>query len=241
MAVLPYKEKESGKKEQVALMFNNIAKQYDFLNTFLSAGIDRIWRKKALNVFKGKKINELLDVATGTGSFALEANRQLTINKITGVDISKGMLDYGNKKINELKLEHKISFMLGDSENLPFEDNRFDAITVAFGVRNFENLSKGLTEMCRVLKHGSNLVVLEFSKPQIFPIKQLYFFYFKNILPVIGKIVSKDSSAYTYLPESVNAFPYGEEFKAIMLLSGFKKVEIKTLSFGIASIYIGTK
>lgn len=241
MAVLPYKEKDSGKKEQVALMFNNIARRYDFLNSFLSAGIDRIWRRKALKVFKGKQLNELLDVATGTGSFALEANLQLTINKITGVDISAGMLEYGNKKIKDLNLDNKISLMLGDSENLPFDDNRFDAITVAFGVRNFENLSEGLSEMCRVLKPNSNLVVLEFSKPQNFPIKQLYFFYFKNILPVIGKLVSKDSAAYTYLPESVHAFPYGEEFKSIMLSCGFKKVEIKSLSFGIASIYIGTK
>lgn len=241
MTVLPYKEKEAGKKEQVALMFNNIAKRYDFLNTFLSAGIDNIWRKKALKVFKGKDLNELLDVATGTGAFALEANKQLKVNKITGVDISAGMLEYGTKKIKELKLDNKISLLLGDSEDLPFEDNRFDALTVAFGVRNFENLSNGLSEMCRVLKPGCKAVVLEFSKPQKFPIKHLYFFYFKNILPLIGKMVSKDSSAYTYLPESVNAFPFGEEFKEIMLKSGFKSVEIQPLSFGIASIYIGTK
>ena len=241
MTVLPYKEKDKGKKEQVALMFNNIAKRYDFLNSFFSVGIDKMWRKKALKVFKGKELNELLDVATGTGAFALEAHKQLNIKKITGVDISSGMLEYGNKKIKELQLENKISLLLGDSEDLPFNDNQFDGLTVAFGVRNFENLSAGLSEMCRVIKPGAKAVVLEFSKPQKFPVKQLYFFYFKNILPSIGKLVSKDASAYTYLPESVNAFPYGDDFKQIMLKSGFKSVEIQPLSFGIASIYIGTK
>jgi len=241
MTVVPYKNKQENKKEQVAQMFNNISPKYDLLNSVLSVGIDSIWRKKALQVFKNSSVNNLLDVATGTGAFAIQAQKQLQIKKVTGIDISAGMLEVGKNKINGLGLSEVITLQQADSENLPFNENTFDGVTVAFGVRNFENLEKGLSEMHRVIKPNAKAVILEFSKPETFPIKQLYFFYFKNILPFIGRLISKDSSAYTYLPESVNAFPYGEKFKNIMLACGFKNVQIKPLTFGIASIYIGTK
>ena len=240
MTVLPYKDLKLGKKEQVAKMFDNISHKYDFLNHFLSLGIDIYWRKKAIKLLSSSKPKYILDIATGTGDFAIEALK-LAPDKVIGVDISAGMLKYGNEKIVKLGLEHKIELILGDSEKLPFDDNTFDAITVSFGVRNFENLEKGLIDMFRVLKPGGKALVLEFSKPRSFPMKQLYNFYFKNILPVLGKMFSKDNTAYTYLPESVNAFPDGEDFLKVFENSGFKKTKCIPLTFGISSIYIGEK
>lgn len=240
MAVVPYKEKESGKKEQVAEMFNNISKRYDFLNHFLSLGIDILWRKKAIRLLKNDQPKQILDVATGTGDFALEA-LALNPDRVVGVDISSGMLEIGKQKMKKKGVDHIIDMQMGDSEKLLFDDNTFDAAIVAFGVRNFENLSKGLSDMCRVLKTGGKVVVIEFSRPKHFPMKQLYNFYFKSILPIIGKLISKDQSAYTYLPESVEAFPDGQDFLNILTEVGFKNVECIPLTFGISSIYIGQK
>jgi len=237
---LPYKNSNASKKEQVATMFNNIAKKYDFLNHFLSVGIDKIWRKKAIATLKTTKPQIILDIATGTGDLAINALK-LNPEKIIGIDISEGMLEIGRQKIEKRNLKDKIQLLLGDSENIEFEDKYFDAAIVAFGVRNFENLQKGLSEIYRVLKPNSKFVVLEFSKPTTFPIKQLYNFYFINILPFIGKMFSKDNSAYTYLPESVNAFPEGSLFVKNMKDVGFNSVKQQKLFFGVASIYTGTK
>lgn len=238
--VLPYKNKTDGKKEQVAEMFNNISARYDFLNHFLSLGIDIIWRKKAVKLLQSVQPKRVLDVATGTGDFAIAA-LALDPEKVTGIDISSGMLEVGKVKMKKKGFDDRIEMLLGDSENLPFEDNHFDAITVGFGVRNFENLEKGLLEMNRVLRIGGKTAVLEFSKPKKFPIKQVYNFYFLNILPAVGKLVSKDSSAYTYLPESVNAFPEGDDFVKIYEKCGYKNIKTYPLFFGIASIYLGEK
>lgn len=240
MAVVPYKEQPTGKKEQVAQMFDNISHQYDFLNHFLSLGIDKVWRKTAINTLKPFHPKQILDVATGTGDFAIQA-LSLNPDKITGVDISEGMLAKGRIKLTERSLNEKVELLSGDSENLPFLENKFDAVTVAFGVRNFENLEKGLQEIYRVLKPNGHLVVLEFSKPKIFPLKQLYKFYFNAILPKLGRMISKDQAAYTYLPESVEAFPDGENFVSILTKTGFKNTACKSLTFGISSIYSGQK
>ncbi|SMD36430.1 demethylmenaquinone methyltransferase / 2-methoxy-6-polyprenyl-1,4-benzoquinol methylase [Reichenbachiella faecimaris] len=240
MAVLPYKNQEQSKKQQVADMFNNISKRYDFLNHFLSMGIDILWRKKAIRQLKSHQPKLILDIATGTGDLAIEALK-LNPDKIIGVDISEGMLDVGRKKMIELGVEDQIELRLGDSEQLLFEDNKFDAVIVAFGVRNFENLEKGLADMRRVLKDGGKLVVLEFSKPTKFPMKQLYGFYFKAILPLVGKVVSSDNAAYTYLPESVAEFPYGQQFLDILEKTGYKDTQCKSLTFGISSIYTASK
>lgn len=240
MQVVPYKDKDQGKKEQVAEMFNNISKRYDLLNHVLSMGIDILWRKKAVRMLKPFSPKVILDIATGTGDFAIES-ANLKPDKIFGVDISKGMLNVGRKKIVDKKLDNVIEMQLGDSENLSFEDNYFDAVTVAFGVRNYENLKLGLSEMFRVMKPGGHVVIIEFSKPSKFPVKQVYNFYFKAILPTIGKLVSKDQSAYTYLPESVSAFPYGQKFIDIMKEVGFKETKAIPLTLGISSIYWGSK
>jgi len=240
MTVVPYKEEKISKKEQVARMFDNISGRYDFLNHFLSLGIDKAWRKKAVRLLEPYKPKVILDVATGTGDFALQA---LTLNpeKIIGVDISEGMLDVGRKKMSDRGLSNIIEMRSGDSENLPFSDNNFDAVTVGFGVRNFENLSKGLLEIYRVMKPGAILVVLEFSRPRRFPFKQFYNFYFKTILPKIGRWISRDKAAYTYLPESVEAFPDGDDFMAILSSTGYKNTTCKPLTFGISSIYTAQK
>ncbi len=240
MTVLPYKEQDASKKEQVAQMFNNISHKYDFLNHLLSGGIDILWRKKAIKLLKASKPQSILDIATGTGDFAIEA-LALKPEKIVGVDISEGMLKVGKEKIKKLGVDHIIDLQLGDSERLPFEDNTFDAVIVSFGVRNFENLEKGLTDMCRVLKPGGTCIVLEFSKPKSFPFKQIYNFYFKYILPVVGNMISKDTAAYTYLPESVQAFPDGDNFLTVYHKAGFTQTQCKPLTFGISSIYIGKK
>ena len=240
MTVLPYKEQDASKKEQVAQMFDNVSPKYDFLNHLLSGGIDILWRKKAIRLLKKAQPKTILDIATGTGDFAIEA-LALKPDKIVGVDISEGMLSFGREKIKKLGVESVITLQTGDSEKLQFEDNTFDAVIVSFGVRNFENLEKGLTDMCRVMKTGGTCIVLEFSKPQKFPMKQLYNFYFKNILPTVGKIVSKDTSAYTYLYDSVQAFPEGSEFMQVFQRAGFNNTQCLPLTFGISTIYIGRK
>lgn len=240
MTVIPYKEQSGGKKEQVATMFNNISKKYDFLNHFLSLGIDILWRKKSIKLLKELQPKIILDIATGTGDFAIEA-LSLNPTKIIGIDISEGMLAVGKEKMKQKGVDHIIDLQLGDSENLSFDSNYFDAYTVGFGVRNFENLEKGLAEMLRVLKPNGRAVILEFSKPKVFPVKQLYYFYFNRILPTIGNLISKDNAAYTYLPESVNAFPEGDEFVKILNKLGYKNVQAIPLMFGISSIYTATK
>ncbi|PIQ22116.1 MAG: bifunctional demethylmenaquinone methyltransferase/2-methoxy-6-polyprenyl-1,4-benzoquinol methylase UbiE [Cytophagales bacterium CG18_big_fil_WC_8_21_14_2_50_42_9] len=240
MSVVPYKDVQANKKSQVAQMFNSIAGKYDFLNHFLSAGVDIYWRKKAISLLESSRPQLLLDIATGTGDFAIEALR-LQPQKIIGVDISEGMLAVGQEKLKRKNLTDKIELQVGDSENLNFPDNSFDAVTAAFGVRNFENLHQGLSEIYRVLKPGGRVVILEFSKPRAFPFKQGYNFYFKNILPVFGKLISKDHAAYTYLPESVQAFPDGPDFIHILKQVGFNTTEWHSLTFGISSIYTGVK
>ena len=238
--ITPYQTKNS-KKEQVAEMFNNISGTYDFLNHFLSLGIDIIWRRKAIKELMALQPQVILDVATGTGDFAFESISILQPKKIIGVDISKGMLAIADKKILARKLGDVFSVQLGDSEGLNFENDTFDAITVAFGVRNYENLEKGLADMLRVLKPKGKIVILEFSKPRKFPIKQGYHIYFKYITPFLGQLFSKDKQAYSYLPESVAAFPDGETFTALMEKVGYKSTKHRPLTFGISAIYTGIK
>lgn len=238
--VKPYSNEELSKKDQVRLMFNNISGRYDFLNHFLSMGIDRIWRKKAISLLKGDNPKIILDVATGTGDFAIQS-LSLNPDHVTGIDISDMMLEVGKVKLAKKGLENKITLQVGDSEDISFEDNHFDAATVGFGVRNFENLEKGLKEVQRVLKPGCKFVVLEFSKPNSFPFKQIYYFYFTKILPLIGSTVSKDKRAYSYLHESVDAFPEGADFIQIMESCGFNETNQIKLMNGIASIYVGKK
>ena len=221
-------------------MFDNISGRYDFLNHFLSLGIDIRWRRKAIKELTLLAPKLILDVATGTGDFAIQA-LDLHPDKVIGIDISEGMLDVGRTKIIERNLDQKIELRNGDSENIPFEENKFDAVIVAFGVRNFENLEKGLTEIFRVVRPGGKVVILEFSKPARFPFKQLYNFYFKFILPRIGRLFSQDKAAYTYLPESVQAFPDGNDFLKILSSIGYKFTTCKPLTFGISSLYTGTK
>lgn len=236
--VTPYNS-EATKKSQVEDMFDNIAPKYDLLNHALSMKIDVLWRNKLVKMMKEDSPQEVLDVATGTGDLAIAVEKG-TDAKVVGLDLSQQMLNVGVIKIKKLKLDGKISMQKGDAENLPFEDNRFDAVSVAFGVRNFENLTKGLAELRRVVKENKSVYILEFSKVEGF-LGPFYMFYFKNILPAIGRLVSKDNRAYTYLPDSVNAFPFGEKMRQILLDTGFKKVEYKKLSLGIATIYKATK
>jgi len=238
--VKPYPGQEGGKKEQVASMFDSISPRYDLLNRVLSLGIDTIWRRKAINLLKADKPQRILDVATGTADLAIEALR-INPKQVVGVDISAGMLAVGDAKLRKRKLEDRIKLVLGDSEQLPFAANEFDAATVAFGVRNFEHLLEGLQDIQRVLKPGAKLVVLEFSRPNTFPVKQLYSFYFRFILPVVGRLVSKDNAAYTYLPASVQVFPEGKAFLGYMERAGFVNNREKRLTFGICSIYVGQK
>ena len=240
MLIVPYKDQRSGKKEQVAKMFDNISKRYDFLNHVLSLGIDNLWRRKAINTLRKDQPKLILDIATGTGDFAI-ASLKLNPDKVIGVDISEGMLEVGKKKMLNKRLSEKIEMLLGDSESLEFEENKFDAVIVAFGVRNFEHLEDGLTDMFRVLRKGGKVVILEFSRPRVFPFKQLYNFYFNWILPKIGRLVSRDDVAYTYLPESVSAFPDGKKFTKILEKIGFRNTTCKPLTLGISSIYTGIK
>lgn len=239
--ITPYQSATATKKEQVASMFDNISETYDFLNHFMSLGIDILWRKKAIAELKALQPRLILDVATGTGDFAFEAIKILKPEKVIGVDISDGMLEVARKKIKDRNLGGIFSVQMGDSEGLHFDDNHFDAVTVAFGVRNYENLEKGLADMYRVLKPGGKIVILEFSKPRKFPIKQGYNFYFNHITPLFGKLFSKDNKAYTYLPESVAAFPDGEAFNQMMTKVGFKEAKDNRLTFGVCAIYTGLK
>ncbi len=237
--VKPYSQ-DGSKKEQIAQMFDNISGNYDLLNHLLSMNIDKGWRRRAVKLLRPYQPKVLLDVATGTGDFAVEL-MALNPTSIKGIDISAGMLEVGKQKMVKRKLADVIDLQLGDAEHLPFSDEHFDGITVAFGVRNFENLVAGLTDMRRVLKKGFPVAILEFSKPRSFPMKQIYNFYFKFILPTIGKVVSKDSRAYTYLPESVNAFPEGDDFIQIMREVGYSNIREHRLTFGIATIYLAEK
>jgi demethylmenaquinone methyltransferase/2-methoxy-6-polyprenyl-1,4-benzoquinol methylase len=237
--VKPYNSDKS-KKEEVAQMFNNISARYDFLNHFLSLGIDHIWRRKAVNQLREIQPKRILDLATGTGDFAI-ALLKLNPSQIIGMDISSGMLEVGKNKMKAKQVSHIIDMQLGDSENMPFEDAYFDAITVGFGVRNYEHLEKGLTEMLRVTRSGGKIVILEFSKPKRFPIKQAFGFYSRFIIPFFGKRISKDEKAYAYLPESVAAFPEGKAFTDILSNLGYKQVDASLVSGGIATIYTGIK
>lgn len=238
--VKPYKDSELGKKEQVAQMFDNISTNYDGLNRVISLGIDVSWRKKVVKLVAENNPKQILDIATGTGDLALML-ANLKPNKIIGLDISPGMLEVGKQKIAKAALNDTIEMVVGDSENIPFEDNTFDAITVSFGVRNFENLDKGLAEIHRVLKPGGKFVVLETSNPTKFPFKQGYKLYTNLILPIIGKLFSKDKVAYSYLSESANSFPFGNAFNNILTKNGFKNAECLPVTFGVASIYTSTK
>ncbi|NVK66009.1 MAG: bifunctional demethylmenaquinone methyltransferase/2-methoxy-6-polyprenyl-1,4-benzoquinol methylase UbiE [Flavobacteriales bacterium] len=238
--VKPYNKETSSKKEEVAEMFNNISKRYDFLNHFLSLGIDKIWRKKAIKQLRDVQPKKILDIATGTGDFAIAAMK-LNPEEVIGVDISQGMLDVGIEKMKRKGLDHVIQMRIGDSEQLPFDEGYFDALTVGFGVRNYENLEKGLTDMLRVLRPGGKAIILEFSKPKKFPMKQAFGFYSKRIIPFFGKRISKDKRAYEYLPESVAAFPEGKAFTDILEKIGYTKISATPVSGGIATIYAGSK
>jgi demethylmenaquinone methyltransferase / 2-methoxy-6-polyprenyl-1,4-benzoquinol methylase len=239
-SVVPDEASKVNKKLQVEQMFDSIAPKYDFLNRFLSLGIDISWRKRVIKRLQSAHKGQFLDVATGTADLAIML-ATLQPKKIVGIDISQLMLNVGDQKIAANKLEHLISLQKADSEHLPFANDTFDAATVAFGVRNFENLDAGLAEIYRVLKPGSTFIILEFSKVKMFPFKQLFGFYFKYITPTIGKLLSKSSTAYNYLPESVAAFPDGEQMCSILQSIGFKNNTCTPLSLGIASIYQGTK
>jgi len=239
--VVPYGQSTNNKKEQVASMFDSIAKRYDFLNRFLSLGIDKGWRKKAIAKLDDKKINHLLDIATGTADMALMAFQQIHPTKITGIDISEGMMQYGRIKIQQKGWNDSIQLSLGDSTAIPFDDNIFDGAMVAFGVRNFADLEKGLTEINRVLQPGSKLVILEFSQPTSKWFKPIYTLYMKWITPAIGQLFSGNKEAYSYLNESVIAFPEGASFLTIFEKSGFKNVSQQKLTLGICSIYCGSK
>lgn len=236
--IKPYNT-EAGKKREVEEMFDNIAPKYDLLNHVLSMKIDVLWRNKLVKWMNADRPKLVLDVATGTGDLAISVQKG-TGAEVVGLDLSQQMLNVGIEKIKKANLDGKISMQKGDAENLPFESNKFDAVCVAFGVRNFENLEIGLAELSRVVQNGKSVYILEFSKVEGI-LGPLYMFYFKNILPLIGRLVSKDNRAYTYLPDSVNAFPFGEKMKNILLSSGFSKVEYKKLSLGIATIYKATK
>ena len=239
-SVKPYNEEEK-KSVQVERMFDNIAPAYDQLNHTLSWGIDKSWRKKAINWLKPFQPQRMMDVATGTGDFAIQACRVLNPKELIGTDISEGMMNVGRQKVKDAGLEGRISFAKEDCTALTFPDNRFDAITVAFGVRNFEDLDKGLREMHRVLDTNGKLVILELSEPDWFPMKQLYALYSKVVIPTLGKLLSKDRSAYTYLPQSIKAFPQGEVMREIILKAGFSEANFKRLTLGICTLYTATK
>ncbi|WP_461533811.1 bifunctional demethylmenaquinone methyltransferase/2-methoxy-6-polyprenyl-1,4-benzoquinol methylase UbiE [Sinomicrobium sp.] len=238
--VTPYKDSELGKKEQVTRMFDTISGNYDGLNRVISFGIDIKWRKKVVKLVKECRPSTVLDIATGTGDLAINL-AETGAEKITGLDISPGMLEVGKRKIEEKQLQNTINMVLGDSENLPFADDSFDAITVAFGVRNFENLEKGLSEILRVLKPEGRFVILETSVPTKTPYKQGYKLYTKYILPLIGKLFSKDRSAYAYLSESASVFPHGEKLNNILSKTGFIKVQHLPQTMGVATIYTASK
>ncbi len=239
--ITPYKNSSEGKKKQVEQMFDTISENYDGLNRIISLGSDIKWRKKVIKMVAEKNPISILDIATGTGDLAIQFAEKTSAEKIVGLDISEGMLSVARKKVFEKKVSEKIEFVQADSEALPFEDNTFDAITVSFGIRNFENLEKGLSEIFRVLKKGGIFVVLETSVPTKFPFKQGYHFYSKTILPLVGKVFSKDKVAYKYLSESASVFPHGEKLNNILRKIGFNEVKNKPQTFGVATIYNATK
>lgn len=238
--VTPYKDSTLGKKEQVTQMFDTISENYDGLNRVISFGIDIRWRKKVLALVRAKNPQTILDIATGTGDLAI-LMAKTAAKTIIGLDLSAGMLEVGKKKIAEKQLTDKIEMVLGDSENIPYGDNHFDAITVSFGIRNFENLEKGLSEILRVLKPNGIFVILETSVPEKTPYKQGYAFYTKNILPLIGRLFSKDNVAYGYLSESASVFPYGEKLNNILRKIGFIDIVAMPQTFGVATIYSASK
>jgi len=240
MNVKPYVSDEA-KKSQVSRMFNRIAPWYDFLNHFLSLGIDHSWRKQAVELLGKGPFPAILDLATGTADLALTVHRHFPESQITGVDIAAGMLDLGRKKIKRSNLSHQIVLLEGDSENLRFADEQFDAVTVAFGVRNFENLDRGLAEACRVLRPDGRFLVLEFSRPTHWLFAFFFNGYFQYVLPLIGRFTSKDPGAYQYLYTSVQAFPSGEAFMAVLEKNGFRPIHCKTLTFGICTAYLATR
>jgi len=261
--IVPFKDSELGKKQQIAEMFDKIAFRYDFLNRFLSGGIDIYWRRRAIRELRDLAANvtgsdagkagaagagtgaigslSVLDVATGTGDMAIMLTRYLAGAHVTGIDISRGMLEVGGQKMRKLGLENRINLQLGDSEALQFADASFDAITVAFGVRNFENLEKGLREMLRVLRPGGRLVVLEFSQPHTPGVRQVYDLYLRLVAPNVGKMVSSSREAYQYLNDSVKAFPEGAAFLDILNNCGYNQARLRRLSLGICTLYIGEK
>lgn len=238
--VTPYRDSKLNKKKQVEQMFDNISGNYDGLNRVISFGTDVKWRKKVIALVAAQNPKSILDIATGTGDLAIQM-APIKAERIVGLDLSEGMLKVGRKKIAAKDLDNRVEMIQGDSEALPFEDNSFDAITVAFGVRNFENLEKGLSEILRVLKKGGIFVILETSVPTKFPFKQGYSFYTKNLLPLIGKMFSKDKVAYSYLSESAAAFPYGEELNNILREIGFIDVQHDPQTMGVATIYSASK
>jgi demethylmenaquinone methyltransferase/2-methoxy-6-polyprenyl-1,4-benzoquinol methylase len=238
--VVPYKDAPEGKKKQVARMFDSISGRYDRLNHLLSLGIDKMWRRKAIKQLSVNNPQSILDIATGTADFAIEAVN-ISGAEVTGIDISEGMLEAGRKKIVRLKLENRIRLLNGDSENIPFGDNSFDAAIVAFGVRNFENLDRGLSEILRVIKPGGKFVVLEISEPHAFPWKNIFRIYFHHLLPFAGRLISRDKHAYTYLPESVAAFPSGNDFIKRLHNAGFRNCTWKPLTLGICALYTAEK
>ncbi|MEC4116766.1 bifunctional demethylmenaquinone methyltransferase/2-methoxy-6-polyprenyl-1,4-benzoquinol methylase UbiE [Myroides phaeus] len=238
--ITPYEESELGKKQQVEQMFDTISGNYDNLNRMISLGTDQGWRKKVLKLVSDTNPESILDIATGTGDLAILLSKSKA-TKITGLDLSAGMLEVGKQKIKALDLQNRIEMIQGDSENLPFADNSFDAITVGFGIRNFEDLEKGLSEILRVLKPGGIFVILETSVPTKFPFRQGYFFYTQNIMPFMGKLFSKDQKAYKYLSDSAKNFPFGEELNNILRKVGFKDVKHRPQTMGIATIYSSSK
>ncbi|SRR5690554_1050947 len=239
--ITPYKDSSEGKKRQVEQMFDTISEEYDDLNRVISLGSDVAWRKKVIKLVSERNIESVLDIATGTGDLALQFAEKTDAKKIVGLDLSEGMLKVARKKAAEKPYANKVEFVQGDSEALPFEENSFDAITVSFGIRNFENLEKGLSEIRRVLKKDGVFVILETSVPTKFPFKQGYHLYTNNVLPLIGRIFSKDKVAYKYLSKSASAFPFGEALNNILLEIGFKEVKNKPQTFGVATIYTATK
>src|SRR5690554_6714698 len=239
--VKPYKESSEGKKKQVEQMFDTISENYDGMNRIISLGSDVSWRKKVIARVAAKNPRNILDIATGTGDLAIQFAEKTTIEQIIGLDLSEGMLSVARKKVSDKPISKRIKFIQGDSEALPFDDNHFDAITVSFGIRNFEDLDKGLSEILRVLRKDGIFVILETSVPTKFPFKQGYHFYTRNILPLMGRLFSKDKVAYQYLSESASVFPFGQELNNILRKTGFRNVENEPQTFGVATIYTATK
>lgn len=238
--IIPYKNSEKGKKEQIEGMFNSISGKYDTFNRLMTLRMDVKWRKNVRKQVAKISAKKILDVATGTADLAIELT-QITNTQIIGLDLSQGMLDVGKQKVKHLKLNHRIELILGDSEKLPFDDASFDAVTVGFGVRNFEDLNKGLSEIYRVLRPNGRLVILETSVPEHFPIKQGYFIYTQLFIPLLGKLFAKNQTAYAYLSESASKFPYGKKFADILKQIGFSKIKIKPQTLSVATIYVADK